>query len=48
MLEGGGGLVDRVALIWIKANIPIFDGKYLPIPITDPIFQYNKELNKYK
>ena len=23
----------QVATIWIKADIPTFDGKYLPIPI---------------
>ena len=24
--------------MWIKDDIPIFDGKYWPIPITDTIF----------
>ena len=26
------------APIWLKADIPIFYHRYLPIPITDPIF----------
>ena len=26
------------APIWLKTDIPIFYHRYLPIPITDPIF----------
>ena len=27
-----------VAPIWLKADIPIFDDRYLPIPIADPSY----------